>query len=331
MRTSVNFALSSCVAVISVAGCGGSQLPIRAAGSMPQSSAIGTHAERGAVPTYLYVADASTQRPAIIAFDAAGNKVAEKRFRSGGPVDVVTDSRGHVYADVFNKEYASSVFEYTHSLDRTIAEYHPPGFTTTIAVDAADNLYVQSETGLQQSILSYHYGSTQVDHTYHILENAPGVTKMIGISVRANTLYTLIAFNDFSFATVLSQCDTKGARQCHLDNDGPEYPFCGFATADQDFVYAPDNDEIRYYPIGNPYGSQAHTMPLPNGYSFNQYGGCIFHSYGAYVWVTLQSDSETTEPEAAEIDLARGVVKRTIGAGLLDNPQAAYYGNGFKP
>lgn len=323
----VRYALSCCVAAAVLAACGGSQPP----GAKPQSPTIATHAERSAVPSYLYIADASTQRPAIIAFDAAGNKVAEKRFKSGGPVDVVTDSRGHVYADVFNKEFASSVFEYTHGLDRTIAEYHPPGFTTTMAVDAADNLYVQSESGLQQSILRYRYGSTRVDHTYHIVESTPGVTTMLGISIRANTLYTLIAFNGFSFPTLLRQCDIKGAGQrCYVDYDGPEYPFCGFTTADQDFVYAPAvyaYDEIGYNPIGKGYTTQGHTMRLPQGYGFKS--NCIFHSYGAYAWVTLVSASEPAE--AAEIDLHRGVVKRTIGAGYLVAPQAAYYGNGFRP
>jgi hypothetical protein len=45
--------------------------------------------------------------------------------------------------------------------------------------------------------------------------------------------------------------------------------------------------------------------------------------------VTLQGDSKPAE--AAEIDLDRKVVKRTIGAGFLDIPLAAYYGNGFRP
>lgn len=40
-------ALASCVAAAMLAGCGGSQAPIGPAGSMPQSQAIATHAERG--------------------------------------------------------------------------------------------------------------------------------------------------------------------------------------------------------------------------------------------------------------------------------------------
>ena len=45
--------------------------------------------------------------------------------------------------------------------------------------------------------------------------------------------------------------------------------------------------------------------------------------------MTIQSESKPAE--AAEIDLDRKVVKRTIGAGFLDIPRAAYYGNGFRP
>jgi hypothetical protein len=70
-------------------------------------------------------------------------------------------------------------------------------------------------------------------------------------------------------------------------------------------------------------------MSLPDGYGFSPLAGCIFHSYGADVWVTIQGDSKPAE--AAEIDLDRKVVKRTIGAGFLDIPLAAYYGNGFRP
>ena len=264
------YALGACVAAAMLAGCGGSQPPIGGPGAMPQTSAHAAHAEHAAVPSYLYVADASTQRPAIIAFDAAGNKAAEKRFKSGGPVDVVTDSRGHVYAIVYDQSYDSSVFEYTHNLGRTIAEYHPAGFATTMAVDAADNLYVQSESagGEQENIVSYRYGSTQVDHTYSIVNGPPN--EMLGISVRGNTLYTLIAFVDSDPSNLLIQCDINSSAQCD-DYGGPVVPYCGFTTADRDYVYAPttyDFDEIRYYAIGKP-SSTYHSMSLPDGYGFS--------------------------------------------------------------
>jgi hypothetical protein len=41
------YALSACVAVAMLAGCGGSQPPIGAPGAMPQTSAVATHADRG--------------------------------------------------------------------------------------------------------------------------------------------------------------------------------------------------------------------------------------------------------------------------------------------
>jgi hypothetical protein len=41
------YALSGCVAVALLAGCGGSQLPTGAPGAMPQTSAIATHVDRG--------------------------------------------------------------------------------------------------------------------------------------------------------------------------------------------------------------------------------------------------------------------------------------------
>jgi hypothetical protein len=199
-----------------------------------------------------------------------------------------------------------------------------------MAVDAADNLYVQSESagGEQENIVSYRYGSTQVDLTYSIVDGPPN--EMLGISVRGNTLYTLIAFVDSEPSNLLIQCDINGAAPCIYHN-GPIEPYCGFTTADRDYVYAPityDFDEIRYYPIGKPWSTYG-SMSLPDGYGFSPLAGCIFHSYGADVWVTIQGDSKPAE--AAEIDLDRKVVKRTIGAGFLDIPLAAYYGNGFRP
>ncbi len=41
------YALSSCVADVSLAGCGGSQPPIGALGTLPQTRTIGTHATHG--------------------------------------------------------------------------------------------------------------------------------------------------------------------------------------------------------------------------------------------------------------------------------------------
>jgi hypothetical protein len=41
------YALSGCVAVALLAGCGGSQLPTGAPGAMPQTSALAMHADRG--------------------------------------------------------------------------------------------------------------------------------------------------------------------------------------------------------------------------------------------------------------------------------------------
>lgn len=180
------------MAVAMLAGCAGAQPPIGATGQVPQTSAIAAHAEPGAVSSYLYVADPGLH--AIIAFDPAGNKVAEKTFKTLVPVDVVTDSRGHVYADVFTKNNFSSVREYTHSLDHQIAEYHPPGFSSTMTVDVDDNLYVESESagGFQQAIVRYPYGSTRVEHTYKVLRNAPSTATMAGISVRGKVLYTTI-------------------------------------------------------------------------------------------------------------------------------------------
>jgi len=329
MRTFARYALSNGAAAALLAACGGSQPLIGASGAMAQSRAVATRSERGAAPSYLYVADASTQQPAIVAFDVAGNKVAEKRFKSdgGGPVDVVTDSRGHVYAIVYDKARNSPVIEYTHNLDRQIAEYHPPGYSTTMTIDAADNLYVESDTG-SENIVRYRYGSTRVDHTYSIVSGPPD--EMLGISVRGNTLYTLIAYVNSNPPDLLIQCDIKGAKPCNYYN-GPTNLLCGFTTANQDYVYAPqvtDADEIRYVTIGGSFEKNGHDMRLPAGYGFNT-GNCIFHSYGDDVWVTLQGDSQPAA--AAEIDLHRKVVKRMIGGGYLDNPQAAYYGNGFTP
>jgi hypothetical protein len=328
----VKYVFTPTTAMLLLTSCGGSQPPIGAPGAMPQSqNTISTHVDRGTVASYLYVADVGLR--AIVAFDAAGNKVVEKSFTSGGAVDVVTDSRGHVYAIVYNSSsYASAVYEYTHSLDRRIAEYHPPGFSTTMTVDAADNLYVQSESagGSVENIVRYPYGSTQVDHTYSIQTNGPN-TEMLGISVRGSNLYTLLVA--IIPIQQIIRCSINGTGPCQYYNFSFP-PFCGFTTADKDFVYGDLGGtlnkpmQIGYNPMRTPSGD-FHRMNLPVGYGFNGYGGCIFHSYGIYAWVPLVSASAPAE--VAEIDAHRRVVNRTIGAGYLETPQAAYYGNGFTP
>jgi hypothetical protein len=50
---------------------------------------------------------------------------------------------------------------------------------------------------IQAKIVRYPYGSTQVQHTYNIVTNAPTTSTMAGISVRGNVLCTFILFSPF--------------------------------------------------------------------------------------------------------------------------------------
>jgi hypothetical protein len=321
------YALTVSTAAALLTGCGRSQPPIGAPGAMSQSLSV-KHADNRVAQTYLYVADPALH--GVVAFDASGNKVAERLFNRLAPVDIVTDTRGHVYTIVFSKKNSSTVLEFTHDLDRQIAEYHPPAFSYAMTVDADDNLYVGSETagGFHQAIVRYPYGSTEVAHTYD-LGYAPGTSNLAGISIRGKILYAMFVPSAGSpWPPTVMHCSVNGAGRClESKRPRPGTAKCGFAISNRHLVFGEWNG-IEYDTIGKDWSRHRHDIALPAGYSLGD-GNCHFHSYKSAVWVVVQSSSGPAE--ALDVDIDRGKVISTVGAGYLKAPNAAYYGNGFIP
>ncbi|HEY6325733.1 MAG TPA: hypothetical protein VIW73_04350 [Candidatus Cybelea sp.] len=320
MRTLLHFALYVGSAAALLAGCG--VLP-----GMPQSRSVPAHAGGSAVPSYLYVADPVLH--AVVAFDGSGNEVAEKKFNGPLPEDVVTDSRGHVYVNVFTTSGSTSVQEYTHDLGRLIAVYRPFGLTYTMAVDASDNLYVESQSaeGFEQNILRYPYGSTRARHNYRIRKRSTWTTTMAGISVRGNALYTMIIFSA-PVEPLIRQCFVNGSGECHdVRTGGPNSATCGFTTANRHEVYGiavSSTNKIEYDTIKRSWSKTHHDIDLPPGYGLGVQ--CNFHSYKGDVWTTVQGSKLA---EALEVDVDHRKVIDAVGAGYLKHPTAAYYGNGL--
>src|SRR5579871_4708173 len=109
------YALSSCVAVATLAGCGGSQLPIGAPGTMPQSHAIARRAERGGS---WMLRDATSQALLYVSDNRTVTVYSYPRGRLEGTLrgfyissGECVDPKGHVFITNFG---TSQIFEYAH-------------------------------------------------------------------------------------------------------------------------------------------------------------------------------------------------------------------------
>ena len=127
------YALSSCVAVAMLAGCGGSQPPIGVPGAMPQSRAIATHAERGGswmLPTtatgdLVYVTGGCSGTCVVSYPD--GEIVGSLNVGYGLNSGVCSDSHGNVYVADNDATDSASVVEYAHGSTTPIAAFDLPG------------------------------------------------------------------------------------------------------------------------------------------------------------------------------------------------------------
>jgi hypothetical protein len=86
----------------------------------------------------------------------------------------------------------------------------------------------------------------------------------------------------------------------------------------------------KFHPLTAWRVRDSRIIDLPSGYYFGSNPGCNFHNYGEFVWGGMQTGG--SQPAAAvELDMVHNDVHATVGAGYLEKPVAAYYGNGFKP
>jgi hypothetical protein len=132
------FALSVSAATAFLAGCGGSQPPIGAAGATPQSRTIGTHAQRGGSwmqpksknGDLLYVADSTGF---VYAFTyPKGEQVGQLGADATG--GLCSDKDGNVFATDFTHE---RVVEYAHGGTSPIATLYPDAQPWDCGVDPA--------------------------------------------------------------------------------------------------------------------------------------------------------------------------------------------------
>jgi hypothetical protein len=124
------FALSTCAAVALLAGCGGSQPPIGALGSMPQTSTIATHAQRGKS----WMLPEAKSEDLLYSSDYTANVVFVYSYPKAKAVGVLTgfsaplgecvDKTGDVW--IVNAGTAN-VVEYAHGGTAPIAALSDPG------------------------------------------------------------------------------------------------------------------------------------------------------------------------------------------------------------
>jgi hypothetical protein len=123
------YALGICAAAALLAGCGGSQPPIGALGSMPQSSAITTHADRGGswmLPgvlseDLLYV---SNEQTGVAVFSYPEGKLVGSVGGGSLPVGLCSDKEGNVFiVDLGGQQ----ILEYAHGGANPIATLDDTG------------------------------------------------------------------------------------------------------------------------------------------------------------------------------------------------------------
>jgi hypothetical protein len=269
---------------------------------------------------YLYIADLGLQ--AVIAFDGKGNKVAEGTFGGLTPVDVVTDSHGNVYVDVFNDKGHYTVLEYSHTLDHEIANYNPPGQSGMMTIDIDDNLYVEDYTGSWIDVAEFAYGSTKVLRTFRVSELYEGGA-MLGMSARDGMLYVL--YND-QLGIHFSRCAIASGKCVDDDKQRPNSAYAGFTTTERFFVYGGFNHDIGFSRSTKP--KRHGSIRLPSGYSLPSLAS--LHSYESSAWSVMVGNG-SHPAQAFRVDPPGRKIDATVGAGYLNFPTAAYYGNGFTP
>ncbi len=135
------YTFSSCVAAAILSGCGGSQPPIGAAGAMPQSPAITTHAERGTswmLPEakskdLLYVANLTNGDSAMVTvYTYPQGKLVGNLKHFNNPRGFCVDKAGNVFVADFGKE---KIFEYAHGGAKPTATLKDNGAPYGCAVD----------------------------------------------------------------------------------------------------------------------------------------------------------------------------------------------------
>jgi hypothetical protein len=118
-------ALNVCVAVVMLAGCGGSQPPIGAPGEKPRTSAIATHADRGKSwmrpeangESLLYISDDGLSQVYVLSYPK-GALVGTLTGAFNSPLGECVDAVGDVWVTNYG---AQEIIEYAHGGTEPIA------------------------------------------------------------------------------------------------------------------------------------------------------------------------------------------------------------------
>jgi len=313
----VKRAFSLATGLLALASCAGSGSPSGA----PVHS-LPFQRERHLLTKNLYVADRLLE--AVIAFDGSGRKIAEYKVNEV-VLDVVTDSRGHVYVVYSAPNGSDEVLELSHDLSSVIATYRPGDLGFNLGIDANDNLYVGHLVQSGVSIYQYPYSSTKVAYVYRLPQIGPLI---LGISVRNGIIY---APEEAPFgAYSLFACKVGMPNSCTLKYDINGGEDCGFTTTGDEAVltWFGRPFTVRKFALSRDRGRG--RFDLPRGYGPGWGGFCALHNYGSPVWLPI-ANSKTRPPVVIEMDMSSGDILAKVGAGALSGPVAAFYGNGFTP
>jgi hypothetical protein len=135
-------ALSSCVVVALLAGCGGSQSPIGAPGAMPRSSAIATHAERGkswmlsAASRHDLLYISSEDHESVYVYTYPRGRFVGTLTGFIEPFGECTDPAGDVFiTDKNSSSGTGTIYEYAHGGTTPIAVLSDPEVALGCAID----------------------------------------------------------------------------------------------------------------------------------------------------------------------------------------------------
>ena len=155
-----------CTAIAMLAGCGGSQSPIAVPGVMPQTSRIGTHADRGMswmLPEaksedLLYASSQSGPttyyRPTVWVFSFPQGKLVGKLMGFSPTAQLYglcTDHKGDIFVTASGTGTAlqSQIYEFAHGGTQSKATLNDPGSAIGCAVDpTTGNLAVTNNFSL---------------------------------------------------------------------------------------------------------------------------------------------------------------------------------------
>jgi hypothetical protein len=146
------FALTSCVAAATLAGCGGSQPPIGGSGAMPQTLASAAHAERG--KSWMLPGTSSESLIYVATHDSSAIRIySYPDGKSAGMLTIPTAPGGGECVDGAGDVFIPTeavTYEYPHGGTSPIAQLKNPGSgfgcsydptTGSIAVSELDDVY----------------------------------------------------------------------------------------------------------------------------------------------------------------------------------------------